>query len=69
MIWDEENGLFDALGNGTEEDMDKLGGLEEKTTINLTKETAAMTNYLRVKREQPKKLIKTRMSQKKMWKT
>ena len=23
MIWDEENGLFDALGNGTEEDMDK----------------------------------------------
>lgn len=59
MIWDEENGLFDALGNGTEEDMDKLGGLEdlgsdndkEKTIINLTKETAAMTNYLRVKRE------------------
>ena len=29
MIWDEENGLFDALGNGTEEDMDKLGGLED----------------------------------------
>ena len=29
MIWNEENGLFDALGNGTEEDMDKLGGLED----------------------------------------